>query len=241
MTYYPGNPRWSAPGLMNSRLHGTGRIADDLYLIAHHETTGKPYLSRRAVGIGIAGGLLAELLSAPRPAVTVEHGRMFPLYRRNGEPVALYAHPDEAVTRRVLDVIVAESQPRPTRDWLLFLGKTSAASVAGRLEQAGYLYRPTSRLPWRTPSPVPVEGDSSQCALLRAATPLDQSRGTPAHYTWLLNRLTMACGLRFRLSNLPSGPASAVVEAPETLSRPLRELIAHVQAAADSAVLSTIM
>jgi hypothetical protein len=42
----------------------------------------------------------------------------------------------------VLDLIAAEVRPRPVRDWLLSLGKTSAAQVAGRLERAEYLFRP---------------------------------------------------------------------------------------------------
>ena len=43
-------------------LSGTGRLADDLYLMAHHEITGKPHLQPRAVGLGLAGALLAELM-----------------------------------------------------------------------------------------------------------------------------------------------------------------------------------
>ncbi len=154
--------------LENSRLHGTGRIADDLYLIAHHETNGKPYLSTRAVGIGLAGGLLAELLVALRPAVTIDSGRMFPLSERNGEPVARYARPDEPVVQQVPDLIVAESPPRPVRGWLLFLGRTAPADVAGRLERAGYLTRLASWLPWQAGRRVPVEGEWSQCARMRA-------------------------------------------------------------------------
>jgi Golgi phosphoprotein 3 (GPP34) len=42
-----------------ARLGGTGRLADDLYLLAHHDVTGKPYLQPRAIGIGLAGALLA--------------------------------------------------------------------------------------------------------------------------------------------------------------------------------------
>jgi hypothetical protein len=45
-----------------ARLSGTGRLADDLYLMAHHEVTGKPYLQPRAAGLGLAGALLAELM-----------------------------------------------------------------------------------------------------------------------------------------------------------------------------------
>jgi hypothetical protein len=43
-------------------LSGTGRLADDLYLVAHHEQTGKPHLQPRALGLGLAGTLLAELM-----------------------------------------------------------------------------------------------------------------------------------------------------------------------------------
>jgi hypothetical protein len=48
-------PLWGAlpagrPGGIVARLSGTGRLADDLYLMAHHEVTGKPYLQPRAAG-----------------------------------------------------------------------------------------------------------------------------------------------------------------------------------------------
>ena len=48
-----------------ARLSGTGRLADDLYyLMAHHEVSGRPLLQPRAAGLGLAGGLLAELMLA---------------------------------------------------------------------------------------------------------------------------------------------------------------------------------
>lgn len=45
-------------------LVGTGRVADDLYLIAHHEINGKPYVQPRTLGLGLAGGLVTELMLA---------------------------------------------------------------------------------------------------------------------------------------------------------------------------------
>ncbi len=45
-------------------LSGTGRVANDLYLVAHHEVSGRPYVQPRALGLGLAGGLLAELMLA---------------------------------------------------------------------------------------------------------------------------------------------------------------------------------
>lgn len=63
-----GNLEWQpATGLVarsdrTVKLGGTGRVADDLYLLAHHGATGKPHLQPRAAGLGLAGGLLAELM-----------------------------------------------------------------------------------------------------------------------------------------------------------------------------------
>lgn len=218
-------------------LGGTGRVADDLYLVAHHEVTGRPYLSPRAAGIGLAGGLLAELLAAQRPAVTLERGRLVLLYRKNGTPVARYAPPQDRVAAQVLDLIVAESSPRPVRDWLLFLGKTSAVQVAGRLERSGYLTRPGSRIPWRTRRPVPRDGDWSVCALVRARAALDPAR-TPAAYPALLTGLAVACGLGFRIANLSDAPVRPAGEVARVLPRPLQELLDGVQLTADSAVLA---
>ena len=59
MTRPAGGPRARVPA-----LGGTGRLADDLYLIAHHELTGRPQLAPRAVGLGLAGALLGELVLA---------------------------------------------------------------------------------------------------------------------------------------------------------------------------------
>src|SRR6266704_4142496 len=55
-----------------ARLSGTGRLADDLYLMAHDDRTGKPLLQPRAAGLGLAGALLAELVLAGR--IEVEPG-----------------------------------------------------------------------------------------------------------------------------------------------------------------------
>jgi hypothetical protein len=37
------------------RLAGTGRAADDLYLIRHDDVAGKPQLHPRALGSGVIG------------------------------------------------------------------------------------------------------------------------------------------------------------------------------------------
>jgi hypothetical protein len=55
-------------------LTGTGLAADDLYVLAHHDVTGRPFLQARALGIGLAGALLAELVLAG--AIRVPDGRV---------------------------------------------------------------------------------------------------------------------------------------------------------------------
>src|SRR6266705_720914 len=45
-------------------LAGTGLVADDVFLLGHDDRSGRPLLQPRALGIGLAGGLLAELMLA---------------------------------------------------------------------------------------------------------------------------------------------------------------------------------
>ena len=47
---------------MTTRLAGTGLVADDLYLMAHHEVSGRPVLQPRPLGLGLAGALPAEVM-----------------------------------------------------------------------------------------------------------------------------------------------------------------------------------
>jgi len=238
MGYNYGDAHRSALRPGKSRLAGTGLVADELWLIGHHEVTGRPHLSLRALGVGLAGGLLAELMTAQVPAVIVHNGYVRPLYHRNGEPVARFARPGEPVAGRVLDLIMSERAPLSARDWLLFLGATAAADVAGRLELSGYVARPSGRRLWRDPPPVPVDRNWSHCALLRAHAALEAGREL-TQYNALLAGLVLACGLGFRFADFPGAPGRAAEEATRALPRPLRELIAQVQLTGDQAVLST--
>jgi len=234
MAYCPGGSHQSVPDSRIPRLSGTGRVADDLHLIAHHQITGRPYLSPRPLGAGIAGGLLAELIAAG--AVTLKRGYVLPLRPRAGVP-GRTATVGDPVASHVLDLVSLEDPPLPARDWLLFLGKASAAAVAGRLEASGYLTRPARRVPWQAPRPVASNVNWPQCALLRAHAALDAARPLTL-YSAVLAGLTLACGLGFRLSGLSDGPRRTVAEATQDLPLPLQELIAHLQMTADNTVLS---
>lgn len=206
-------------------LTGTGRLADDLYLMAHHEASGKPLLQPRAVGLGLAGALLAELVLAGR--IRVGPG---------GVAVAEPAPSGDSLADKVLGLVLGEEQRRPTRDWLLFLARTAAADVARRLARAGYL-TPVRR-GWRGERWVPVDAECAFVPIARVKSALNPSRALNVHDAALAG-LAAACGLGSRLAlYLPPRTGRALDEAVQRLDPEMRELIAQTQAAVDSALLS---
>jgi hypothetical protein len=206
-------------------LTGTGRLADDLYLMAHHDVSGKPLLQPRAVGLGLAGALLAELMLLGR--IRIGAGAV---------AVADLARPDDALAESVLGLVVGENQQHPCQTWLLYLARTAAADVARRLADSGYLA--SARRGWRGERWVPVDAECAFVPLARVKSAVDPARPFNVHGAALAG-LAAACGLGSRLAlYLPpkSGRALAIVV--QRLDPGLRELVAQTQAAVDSALLS---
>lgn len=209
-----------------ARLNGTGRLADDFYLMAHDDVTGRPFLQPRAAGLGLAGGLLAELTLARR--IAAWQGC---LVLADPAPV-----PDR-LGQAVLGLLAADRERHPISDWLAFLARTAAADVAVRLEEAGYLTKTGPRRPWRGERWVPADADCAFAPLARARRALEP--GQPPVHSAVLAGLAVACGLGSRL--LPYGPADSRLNlsaAIENLPPGPRELIAQAQVAVDSAVLA---
>ncbi len=209
-----------------TQLTGTGLAADDLYLLAHHDVTGRPYLQRRALGFGLAGALLAELVLAgsirvlPR-AITVTG------------PSA----PAERLARQVLGVLTGEYERLSPGNWLMFLAVTAEQNVARRLEEAGYLARVARAVPGGpgSGSLLTRTARSRRCTGYRPC-----SQAGPRRFPMpSLAGLAAACGLGSRL--LPYGPPDGrrnLDDAVRLAQPDLRELIAQTQAAVDSAVLA---
>jgi hypothetical protein len=217
MTRPAGDPRVPAPALA-----GTGRLADDLYLIAHHERTGRPLLAPRALGLGVAGAVLAELILAD--AIDVSAGQI----------TLTGVAPAEALAAAVVSVVAAEHHPRPVGDWLAFLGRTAPADVGARLEQAGYLAAARS---WRGQRRRPVNADCAFAPITRVKGGLEPGQaGTPAV---TLAALAAACGLGAHLAlYLPPAALRHLPGVAGRLMPPLREVITQTQAAVDAAVLA---
>jgi len=211
---------------MRAGLSGTGRLADDLYLMAHHELTGRPFVQPRALGTGLAGGLLAELMLGASiglgPDGAVLPGRTWPA---------------DELARQVRDQIAGEHEPRLVRDWLLFLARTAADDVAQRLARSGYVTRAGRRVPWRPGRWIPVDPDWAFSPLLRVRAALDPARPLPA-YGAVLAGLATACGLGFRLDQYQIPGGHSLEQAIGQFPPHIRELIAHTQAAIDGAVLA---
>jgi hypothetical protein len=206
-------------------LSGTGRLADDLYLMAHHEVSGRVLLQPRAAGLGLAGALLAEL-------VLLGTIRIGP----GGVAVADRAEPEDALAGSVLGLLLGERDQHDVRTWLLYLGRTAARDVARRLARSGYL-APVRR-GWRGERWVPVDAECAFAPLARVKSALNPSRPLNVHGAALAG-LAAACGLGSRLSlYLPPKTGRALTDAVQRLDPELRELIAQTQAAVDSALLS---
>jgi hypothetical protein len=95
-----------------ARLSGTGRLADDLYLMAHNDISGKPHLQPRAIGLGLAGGLLAELMLVGK--IRISPG---------GVAVADRAPPEDVLARCVLGLLYAPPKARRCADVLGLAGE----------------------------------------------------------------------------------------------------------------------
>ncbi len=208
-------------------LAGTGRLADDVYLLAHYEVSGRPFLQPRAAGLGLAGALLAELalIGAVRVAA-------------DGCAVTGRVRPQDGLMRSVQLRMLGERERHGARDWLAYLAQSAADDVARRLAGAGYLVLAESRRPWGAARWVPADPDCAFAAVIRARSALDPMRPAAPESTALAG-LAVACGLGPRL--LAYGPPGAREELAGRvrLLRPdLRDLIGCTQAAVDSAVLA---
>jgi hypothetical protein len=215
-----------ASGRPRPGLGGTGRVGDELYLIAHHEQTGRVLLSPRAAGLGLAGGLLAELILAG--AITIDAGTV---------TCAGPGPASDPLTAAVAGQIAAENPPRPVGDWLAFLGRTAAGDVAARLARAGYL-TPAPRRPWRATRLVPVDPDCAFAPVARLKAALHPSRpgDEPAI---AVAGLAAACGLGPWLGlYLPAGARYRTDALVSLLDPGLRDVITATQAAVDAALLA---
>ncbi|HMG63275.1 MAG TPA: GPP34 family phosphoprotein [Streptosporangiaceae bacterium] len=206
-------------------LRGTGRLADELYLIAHHDRTGRARLQPRATGLGLASALLAELAIADR--ITIGEGWV---------GTSAGNDPADALGRRLLDQVAAEPEPHGVADWLAALAAAAAEDVAGRLSDAGYLERRPAA--WgRSGRWVPTDSSCAFTPVIRAAGALRPSRPLTVPGATLA-ALADACGLGPLVMRHAADGARSPEDAAAFLPPALQYLIAQTRAAVDAALLA---
>lgn len=109
-------------------------LADQYFLIAHEDRTGRSRLHPRATGLGLAAALLGELILERRIGVT------------DGDLVLLDRHPPgDALAHDILDLLIAQPRHRDVRTWLAFLSQDAAIRVGERLMRVGAVEPVTRR------------------------------------------------------------------------------------------------
>ena len=115
-------------------------LADEFFFIAHDVQTGKLRLNARSAGLGLAGGLLGELVLHGN--IDVANGTLTVV---DGQAV-----PEDDLGYRILRQLAADRQNRSLRTWLLFFSQGALERVGVRLSRAGHVEPSKTRRPWGT-------------------------------------------------------------------------------------------
>ena len=202
-------------------------LADELFLLAHDDVSGRPRLQPRATGLGLAGALLGELLLFG--SITTREGTVV---------VLNLAPPADALAHRILDHITREQQRHPVRTWLAFFAQHAADHVAERLERTNVVTRVNSRRPWAGPRWPPTDMNVGFAPLFRLRTQLFLHEPLTTDDIILVGLCTAAGLANLLLLDSPPHTRQYLDYVISTLDPAARELIAHTRAAVDNAVLT---
>jgi hypothetical protein len=211
-------------------MNGAGQwpVASGFYMLAHDDRTGRPRLHRRAVELGLAAGLLAELLYDNR--ITIGAGEVRVVDR---------APPADVLAHAVLAQLMAEPQHVRVRTWLDFLSMGASEAVAERLLLTGYVRKETSRKLFRSATVyVPMDMNTFALSLARLSELL--RRQEPMGYVdTCLAGLSVATGLdTFVLDGASREVRRYLRYVVDHVWPPLHELLVHTGAAVGGSVLS---
>ncbi len=212
---------------------GSGLLADELFLLAHDEVSGKARLHPRVTGIGLGGALLAELVLAGRidlqPTPEASSGAVVLMDPR---PV------DDELGSAVLEQIVAVGRPRPGTGWLKHLGQTATRNVGARVAAAGLVTPVRSRLSRREVRWAPVDMSTAAWPATRLRMLLSRQDDLTMPDTTLAG-FAIVCGLGQRI--LWDTQASARLYLDYLVARlpdPLRLLLAQTERSVGDAVMN---
>jgi len=204
-------------------------LADQFYLIAHEDRTGRSRLHPRATELGLAAALVGELVLLER--VRISGGELTVV---SSEP------PGDALAHNLLDLLIVQRHHRDLRTWLAFLAQEAVVDVGERLRRAGVVEPVTHRNLRGTQTlymPMnPNQRNTAAWAAARLANILVHERAMDLADR-VLAGLVLATGLtRYVLwdvdSHRPGLPR--MYAAVESLSPDLLELVEHTEACVGS-------
>ena len=203
------------------------RIADDLFLIALDDRTGRFRLEAGALGLGLGGAILAELLLAGCIAVSTERVSVRPR-----------TSPPDSLTHAIVELLAAEPQHN-LRTWVTFLARDAVEKTAERLvrdrlirreETRTLLLRPgtvtypaadPSQVFWRSARVTKLIEDKavtdwSDCVLIGLANAVgltrlllrDTDEADRAYLKWLLEQLDASPGMPHLFTAITSAAAA---------------------------------
>jgi hypothetical protein len=106
-------------------------LADELFCVAHDDRTGRCRIHHRVAGLGLAAGLLGELILRGRVDLAADGGLR----------VLNTASVRDVLAQSTLSLLLAQPQHREVRTWLVFLGERAVESGAERLAVTGIWQR----------------------------------------------------------------------------------------------------
>jgi hypothetical protein len=207
------------------------RVADDFFLIAHDDRSGRLRVAAAAAGLGLAAALLGELVVARQ--VTVHGGELYPMV---ADP------PTDGLQREVLRLIQDPRQQRDLDTWLRFLAGDALADVRQRLLVDGALVRVEA--PWwariHGVRHRPTDVNAAVWPAIRLAGMLSRHE-RPSLSDAVLTGLVGVTGLLghvlwFPDEHAPGWEHAAVLR--RALPAPLGTLVAHTAAAVGQSVLT---
>jgi hypothetical protein len=202
-------------------------LADDFWFVAHDDASGRPRLGSGALGLGLAGALLGELVLLR--CIAVSSGRVLVL---NARPLP---EPD---SQAIVQQMFAEPQ-HDVRTWLSYLSRGASEVVAARLVRAGLVTREAQRRLFTTAvahRPVDMSFAFWRSARLKQVL---AGRERPEWQDIVLAGLVYSTGL-FRavlLEDFAAGDAY-LHRCMEHMDPSLREVIAQVATLVGDAVLA---
>lgn len=199
------------------------QLADEFFLVAHDEVSGRSRLGPGVTGLGLAGALLGELLLTGR--LDVDHGELTVIDPRP---------PDDLLARAVLDCVVNTPAVTAVQDWLLYLRRDAYDKVAQRLRRGGHVQvRRVRRFLRSTLVYFPVDPNSAALPAARLATRLRQ-REPLTTSDIVLTGLLAATGLdRVVFADAPAWVTRHTRNLLAEIPTPLRELVAATETAVE--------